>query len=133
MYRVILDGVPIECDSLEEAKRLAKSIANENQAGETGRARTASAKKRRKFDVRAAKLLNLVREAGPTGILGAKLATALGLDAAKGLGPIAAGLNRRLKAAKIDPKSVYGGGRIGKERGWFAKEKIDEALRLIEA
>ena len=133
MYRVILDGVPIECDSLEEAKRLAKSIANENQAGETGRVRTASAKKRKKGDVRVTKLLSLVREAGATGILGAKLATQLGLGTAKGLGPIAAALNKRLVAAKMDPKLVYAGGRIGKERGWFPKEKIDEALRLIEA
>jgi hypothetical protein len=132
MYRVILDGVPIECDNMEEAKRLAKSIANENQVGDTGSARKARAKKD-KGDARAAKLLNLVRDAGPTGIAGAKLAAALGLGTPKGLGPIAASVNTRLRAAKMDPKLVYEGGRIGKERGWFAKEKIDEAIRLIGA
>lgn len=133
MYRVMLDGVPIECDSMEEAKRLARSIANENEAGETGRTRTASTKRGKGFDARGAKLLKLVREAMPTGIVGAKLATALGLETPKGLGPIAAALNKRLAAAKIDHKLVYEGGRIGKERGWFAKEKIDEALKLMEA
>jgi hypothetical protein len=133
MYRVLLDGVPIECDSMEEAKRLARSIANDEQVGETGKSKPASSRQGKKFDVRAAKLLRSVREAGADGIPGAKLASTLGLDSSKGLGPIAAALNRRLRASKLDPKSVYQGGRIGKERGWFPKEKIDEALKLIEA
>jgi hypothetical protein len=132
MYRVILEGVAIECDSMEEAKRLARSIANENQAGEAGRGRTVTARRGQSFDIRSAKLLRCVREAGTGGILGAKLAAALGLETPKGLGPITAALNKRLRAARIDPKLVYEGGRIGKERGWFAREKIDEALKLIE-
>lgn len=132
MYRVILDGVQIECDSMEEAKRLARSIANEDQAGETTKSRGVGSQKGKAFDAHAGKLLRFVRDAGAAGILGAKLAISIGLESPKGLGPIVAALNKRLRAAKIDPKLVYAGGRIGKERGWFAKEKIEDAIKLIE-
>jgi len=133
MYRVLLDGVSIECDSMEEAKRLARSIANEERADAHAKPRASASQRGSGFDARAAKLLRLVREAGSNGLPGAKLAAALGLETPKGLGPITAAMNRRLKAKKLEPSSVYEGKRIGKERGWFAKEKIDEALTLLAA
>lgn len=132
MYRVLLDGVPIECDSMEEAKRLARSIASEERAETQLRPKASTGQRAKDVDVRVTKLLRLVRESGSDGIPGGELATALGLGTAKGLGPITAAMNRALKARRIDPKSVYEGKRTGKERGWFAKEKIDEALALLE-
>jgi hypothetical protein len=81
----------------------------------------------------AVKWLRMLREAGESGMSTAKLAAGLGYDSGRPLSFIASNINKKLAAAKIDPKTVYEGRRVGKEQRWFAKEKIGEGLKVLEA
>ena len=132
MFRVWLDGVPIECDSLEEAKRLARSIANEEKADGHGRAKAHASEKKDRFAKDAVKILTALRDAGSDGTVGEKLAQAVGLKELRGLGPIAAAIKKRLVAAGIKPELVFDRARIGGERRWIAKDKIGEAIKALE-
>lgn len=132
MYRVILDRVPIECETLEEAKRLARSIANEDRLDTTKTARSAAAKRRSRFVRNAVSLLTTIRDAGSEGTTGEKLRTALGLETLKGLGPIVAATNNQLNKGGIKPEQVFEKKRIGKERRWIGKEKLVDAIKLLE-
>ncbi|MGH7380289.1 MAG: hypothetical protein ACREJ7_08645 [Candidatus Methylomirabilales bacterium] len=133
MYRVLLDGVPIECDSMEEAKRLARSIRNEERNGSQTKSRrsTAGRQEERRRDV--LRLLKAIREAGTDGIPGKKLAQSLGLKTPKALGPIKVVMNKRLVAAGINPEQVFETSRVDGERKWIRKEKMDEAIKTLEA
>ena len=129
---MLLDGVPIECDSLEEAKRLARSIANEEKNNGRGRGKTQQEERKDKFLKEAVKLLTAIKDAGTEGTVGEKLAQIIGLKQRKGLGPIAAAIKKRLREAAIKPELVFDRARIGGERRWIAKEKIGEAIKALE-
>jgi len=132
MYRVLLDGVAIECDSMEEAKRLARSIANEERDGSQPRSRRSTSVRQDESRKDVLKLLKALREAGPDGLPGAKLAQTLGLKTRKGLGPIAVATNNRLAAIGMKPEQVFERNRVGGERRWIRKDKIEEAIKALE-
>jgi hypothetical protein len=132
MFRVWLDGVPIECDSMEEAKRLARSIANDIKGNGGGKTQAAAEKRAEKFLKQAVKILTALKDAGTEGTTGEKLAPLLGLKELKGLGPIAAAMKKRLSAAGLKPETVFGTDRIGGQRRWIAKEKVAEAIKALE-
>jgi hypothetical protein len=79
------------------------------------------------------KLLKALREAGADGVPAAKLSQSLGLKTLRGLGPIAVAMNNRLAAAGIKPEQVFERSRIGGERRWIRKDKIEEAIKALEA
>ncbi len=78
------------------------------------------------------KWLRLLRDAGTDGISTPKLAAGLGYDSGRSVPFLAIKVSKRLIEAKMDPKTVYEGKRVEGEQRWFAREKIEEALKLMK-
>lgn len=103
------------------------------QGKETNRPRTMTRAKAGDFNATAAEWLGMLRDAGKDGLSTAKLAAGLGYDSGRPLPFIAIRINKMLSGAKIDPKTVYEGRRVEGKQRWFAREKIEEALKLMKA
>jgi len=100
---------------------------------ETNSSRVVTSAKVGDFNTTTVKWLRMLRDAGADGIPTPKLAAELGYDSGRSVPFLAIKINKRLTDAKMNPKTVYEGKRMGKEQRWFAKEKIEEALTLLEA
>jgi hypothetical protein len=73
-----------------------------------------------------------LRDAGGNGITTPRLAAGLGYDSGRSVPFLAIQINKILTDAKMEPKTIYEGKRVDGEQRWFAKEKIEEALKLMK-
>jgi hypothetical protein len=146
MYRVLIAGVPVECDDAEEAKRLALSMAHKGE-GSKRRVQAKDSSPREKDKRRGGfkspqythvmgayslKMLNAIKDAGPSGIVAERLAGALGFRSSKALGPITATVNQQLAQSGIKLDDVVVRRRVGKDRTWFATEGIEKAIKTFQ-
>jgi|GEM_PF-1177114 len=124
------EGVQVKkSDTGKKKKKQPKS----RQKKETNLAHTKTTAKIGDFDATAANWLRLLRDAGKDGLPTAKFAAGLGYSSGRPLSFLAGRINKRLSGARMDPKTVYEGRRVGGEKRWFAKEKLEEALRAIQS
>jgi hypothetical protein len=76
--------------------------------------------------------LRAIQDAGNQGLSTARLAAALGYESGRSIPFVATSLNKRLRDLGFDPKSVYEGRRVAGEQRWFAKERIEEAVKALQ-
>jgi len=123
------------------AKKKSKGAAEEKESvkEESKKKQARGARSRRMAPIKpddfkevAVKWLRTLRDAGADGLPTPQLAAALGYNSGRKVPFLAIKINKQLASAKMDPKTVYEGRRIGKEQRWFAKEKIEEAMKLLK-
>lgn len=78
------------------------------------------------------KFLQLLVSAGQKGISTREVAAGLGYGSGRSLPFLLRGMNKVLITARVDPNTTYEGRRIENEQRWFAREKIEAALKLMK-
>ena len=84
------------------------------------------------FKEASVKWLRALRDAGASGLPTPQLAAALEYDSGRKVPFLSIRISKQLASAKIDPKTVYEGKRVEGKQRWFAKEKIEEAIKLMK-
>lgn len=116
-YRVIVSGVPIECDSMEEAIGLAQKAGGVPTAEKGGWVSASSLGASRWTEARVTELFGLLKGNQrklldelldhPEGRTDAQLGTALGMSDGKALAGVFTGLWKNAKKVGADPNDVY--------------------------
>lgn len=121
---------PKEKESTREEGKQKQAKPRQNKRG--ARSRRVAPAKADDFSAKAVEWLRILRDTKAEGVTTAELATGLGYDSRRLVPFLSIRIRKRLADANMDPKTVYEGRRVGKEQRWFAKEKIEEALRLMK-
>jgi hypothetical protein len=139
-FRVMIDDVPVFCDTPEDAVALARASAGKGKSKGTKShmpaptPSTGAAISRGDNDVLGARMLQIVANGGDHGVASATLAQGLGIKDAKGIGPIKIALRRMLAAHGMSFDDIIErrqGGPNGTK--WHGKGRIGEALEKIGA
>lgn len=130
-YRVLIDGIPVLCETPEEATRLARSVARDAGNGKSNRALTTI---RRELRQKICILLQKIVNSGSSGIASSRLAKELKTDA-RGFGPMVMVLKQEL-GDLTPPRSINDVlERIRKDdkRYWTGKEIARDVLNTLVA
>lgn len=142
-YRVMVGGISIECDSIEEALTLAQGVVGAALEHTTSRApkpvalpgasRWTEARMKEFFGLLKGNQRRLVDELldHPEGRTDDQLCTTFGLNDGRKLGGIFTGLWKNAKKVGADPNDVYDKQRvtIGNERGF--EYTLTQSFRMI--
>ena len=149
-YTVLIQGIPVTCDTAQDAVELARfasrngSVETVERSGKAGRARrkatrqaplkTRSNAETRKKNARSMVVaaLTAIQEAGQDGIEPHRLAEVVGRDDPRTLGIVAGWINKLVRDIDMKPEHVFQRRKTPTGKRWFHTRNTAEAIERLK-